>query len=183
MYYNEKGSGIFSGGVYMVAVKSVKVDGESIHVFNSAIYIFEAGSRLTLEVDMIVSEVTLNKYRNEENLIMEIELEDGRIISSIMYLKIFSERLPQLNLFSEIEDMDEYQGFDRVNENDSSFPNIEEGMTIEEIRKVEMPNKRMNLKLNLPIDQIEWLHKQNNKDLNEIFKEFIYEYWKKQTSE
>ena len=41
----------------MVAVKSVKVDGESIHVFNSAIYIFEASSRLTLELDMIVSEV------------------------------------------------------------------------------------------------------------------------------
>ena len=167
----------------MVAVKSVKVDGESIHVFKSAIYIFEAGSRFTLELDMIVSEVTLNKYRNEDNLIMEIELEDGRIISSIMYLKIFSAGLPQLNLFCEIEDIDEYQGFDRVNENDSSFPNIEDGMTIEEIRKVEMPNKKMNLKLNLPIDQIEWLHKQKNKDLNEMFKEFIYEYWKKQASD
>ena len=167
----------------MVAVQSVKVDGESIHVFNSAIYIFEADSRLTLELDIIVSEVTLNKYRNEDNLIMEIELEDGRIISSIMYLKIFSEGLPQLNLFCEIEDMDEYQGFDRVNENDSSFPNIEDGMTLEEIRNVEMPNKNINLKLNLPIDQTEWLHKQKNKNLNEMFKDFIYEYWKKQESD
>ena len=119
----------------MVAVQSVKVDGESIHVFNSAIYIFEADSRLTLELDIIVSEITLKKYRNEDNLIMEIELEDGRIISSIMYLKIFSEGLPQLNLFCEIEDMDEYQGFDRVNENDSSFPNIEDGITIRRNKK------------------------------------------------
>ena len=71
----------------MVTVHSVKIDGESIHVFNSAIYIFESGSRLTLELDMIVSEVTLNKYRNEDNLITEIELDDGRIFSSIMNLK------------------------------------------------------------------------------------------------
>ena len=87
--------------------------------------------------------------------------------------------MPQLNLICEIEDFDEYPGFDQVNEHDSSFPNIEEGITIEEIRKVEMPNKSINLKLNLPIDQTEWLHKQKSKELNEIFKEMIYEYWKK----
>ncbi len=167
----------------MVAVKSVKIDGGSIHVFNSAIYIFEASTGLTLELDMIVSEVVVKKYRNEDNLIMEIELEDGRIISSIMYLKIFSGGLPQLNLFCEIEDIEEYRDFDRVNENESSFPNIEAGITIEEIRKVEMPNKIINLKLNLPIDQTEWLHQQKNKDLNKMFKEIIYEFWKRQASD
>src|SRR4051794_33217707 len=134
--------------MFMVAVKSVKIDGENIHVFNSAIYIFEASTGHTLELDMIVSEVVVKKYRNEDNLIMEIELEDGRIISSIMHLKIFSGGLPQLNLFCEIEDIEEYQDFDRVNENDSFFPNVEAGITIEEIRKVEMPNKIINLKLN-----------------------------------
>ena len=56
-------------------------------------------------------------------------------------------------------------------------------LQLEEIRNVEMPNKNINLKLNLPIDQTEWLHKQKNKNLNEMFKEFIYEYWKKQESE
>ena len=167
----------------MVTVHSVKIDGESIRVFNSAIYIFESGSRLTLELDMIVSEVTLNKYRNEDNLITEIELDDGRIFSSIMNLKAFSEGLPQLNLICEIEDPGEYPGFDQVNEHDSSFPNIEEGITIEEIRKVEMPNKSITLKLNLPIDQTEWLLNQKNKELNIIFKEIIYEYWKKQIND
>ena len=137
----------------MVAVKSVKIDGERIHVFNSAIYIFESSTGFTLELDMIVSEVAIKKYKKEDNLIVEIELEDGRIINSIMYLKIFSGGLPQLNLYCEIEDIQEYQDFDQVNENDSSFPNVEEGITIEEIREVEMPNKRISLKLNLPIDQ------------------------------
>ena len=74
---------------------------------------------------------------------------------------------------------EEYLDFHIVNENDSSFPNLEEGITIEEIRKVEMPNEKITLKLNLPIDQTEWLSKQKVKDLNNIFKELIYEYWGK----
>lgn len=162
----------------MVAVKSVKIDGENIHIFNSAIYIFESSTGSTLSLDMIVSEVTLKKYRKEETLIIEIDLEDGRIIHSIMDVKILPGGLPQLNLFSELSDIHEYKDFDRVNENDSWFPNIEDGITIEEIRKVEMPSEDISVKLKLPIDQIEWLKKQKKKDLNEIFKEMIYEIWK-----
>lgn len=167
----------------MVEVKSVKVDGDMIHVFKSAIYIFTTNDEHTLELDIIVSEVMVKKYKNEENLIIEIELEDGRIISSIMQLKIWSGGLPQLNLYCEIIDIEEYHGFDRVTENDSFFPNIEEGITIEDIRKVEMPNEKATLKLNLPIDQIEWIAKQKKQDLNELFREMIYEYWKKQESD
>jgi len=164
----------------MVVVKSVKIDGDSIHVFNSAIYLFESSSAgVTLELDMIVSEVVVKKYKNEENLIIEIELEDGRILNSIMHLKILAGGLPQLNLFCELNDIQEYEDFDRVNENGSWFPNIEEGITLEEIRKVEMPDEEVRLKLKLPIDQTEWLKSQKKGSLNEIFKEFIYEYWKK----
>lgn len=162
----------------MVAVKSVKIDGEMIHVFKSMLYIFESRTALTLELDMIVSEVVIKKYKNEETLIVEIELEDGRVISSIMNLKILSGKLPQLNVFMEIDDPDEYQGFTRVNENDTFFPNLEAGITIQEIRKVEMPNEKVTLKLNLPIDQTEWLNKQKVTDLNNIFKNLIYDYWK-----
>lgn len=164
----------------MVAIKSVKIDGENIHIFNSAIYIFESSTGSTLSLDMIVSEVTLKKYRKEETLIMEIELEDGRIIHSIMDVKILPGGLPQLNLFSDISDIHEYENFDRVNENDSWFPNIEEGITIEEIRKVEMPCEDISVKLKLPIDQVEWLKKQKKRDLNEFFTEMINEYWRNQ---
>lgn len=163
----------------MAVVKSVKIDGECIHLFKSAIYIFESSSGITLVLDMIVSEVAVKKYRNVDTLIMEIELEDGRIINSIMYLKIFSGGLPQLHLFCELDGIQEYEDFERVNENDSWFPNIEEGITIEEIRKVEMPNEDVSLKLKLPIDQVEWLKNQKKAGLNEMFKEFIYDYWKK----
>ncbi|MFD0824261.1 hypothetical protein ACT8ZR_01110 [Neobacillus sp. M.A.Huq-85] len=164
----------------MVRVKSVKVDGEGIHVFKSAIYIFESSTGITLEFDLIVSEVAVKKYKKEETLIIEIELEDGRIINSIMHVKILSGGLPQLNLFCELDAIDEYEDFHRVNENDSWFPNIEEGITIEEIRKVEMPNEDISLKLKLPIDQVEWLKAQKKASLNELFKEFICDFRKKQ---
>ncbi|MEY2193585.1 hypothetical protein AB7942_12730 [Neobacillus sp. BF23-41] len=166
----------------MVVVKSVTIDGESIFVFRNAVYIFESSSGITLELNLIVSEVVVKKYKNVENLIVEIEFEDDRIINSIMHVKILSGGLPQLNLFCALDDIQEYQDFDRVNENDSWFPNIEDGITIEEIRKVEMPNEDVGLKLNLPIDQVEWLKKQKKKSLNEIFQEMIYEFWEKQES-
>jgi hypothetical protein len=172
----------FMGERVMVVVKSVKIDGESLHVFKSSIYIFESSSGFTLELDMIVSEVAVKKYRNEETLILEIELEDGRIINSIMYLKILPGGLPQLNLFCELDDVQEYEDFEKINENDAWFPNIEKGITLEEIRQVEMPNEDVSLKLKLPIDQAEWLKNQKKRNLNEIFKELIYDYWKKQES-
>lgn len=164
----------------MVVVKEVRIDGESIHIFKSAIYIFETGSGCTLELDVIVSEVVVKKYKKLENLIMEIELEDGRVINSIMNVKIFQGGLPQLNLFCELDDFEDYEDFDRVTENDSCFPNIEEGITLAEIRKVEMPIEDIRLKFKLPIDQVEWLKAQKKSEVNELFKEWIYDYWKKQ---
>ena len=162
----------------MVVVKSVKIDGEGIHVFKSAIYIFETGSNFTLELNLIVSEIVVKKYKKEETLIIEVELEDGRVIHSIMHVKILSGGLPQLNLFCELDDFEEYKDFERVNENDSWFPNIEEGITIEDIRKVEMPDEEFSIKLKLPIDQVEWLKNQKRARLNELFKEVIYDLWK-----
>jgi hypothetical protein len=161
----------------MVVVNSVKIDGESIHVFKSVIYIFESNSSYTLQLDMIVSELAVKKYKEVENVIVEIELEDGRILNSIMHLKIFQGRLPLLNLFCEIDDIQDYENIKLVHEDDSWFPNIEEGITIEDIRKVEMPIEEVRLKLKLPIDQVEWLKSQKTKDLNEVFKEMIYNLW------
>jgi hypothetical protein len=170
---------LFFGGMVMAAVKSVKIDGEHVHIFNSAIYIFESQSGYTLELDLLVSEVTERKYKNVQNLIMEIELESGKLIDSIMHLKSLQGGLPQLNLFCDIEDIDGYEELDRVNESSSCFPDVEVGITLEEIRKVEMPNENISLKLNLPIDQVEWLKKQKKPILNEIFTEMIYQFWKK----
>ncbi|MCM3691070.1 hypothetical protein [Neobacillus niacini] len=164
----------------MAVVKSVKIDGENIHIFNSAIYIFESHSGYTLELDLVVSEVTERKYKKEQNLIIEIELENGRLIDSIMHVKTLSGGLPQLNLFCDLEEIDEFDDLDRVSESSSWFPNVEEGITLAEIRKVEMPNENISLKLNLPIDQVEWLKKQKKASLNEMLQEFISEYLKKQ---
>jgi hypothetical protein len=162
----------------MVGVKSVIIDGETFYIFNSAIYIFESSTGSTLEVDMIVSEVTLRKYKDRESLIAEIELEDGRVISSFMFLKSLPGRLPRLNLFCELDESENYEGVLRISENDLAFPDIEEGITLEDIRKVEMPNEKITLKLNLPIDQVEWLREQKNRDLNLLFKELLYKYFK-----
>lgn len=163
----------------MVGVKSVTMDGEPICVFSSAIYIFESSTEDHLDVEMIVSEVSLRKYKDRESLIVEIELEDGRVISSFMFLKSLPGKLPRLHLFCEIDkdhDYDyDYDGILRISEDDLAFPDIEEGITLEDIRKVEMPNEKITLKLNLPIDQVEWLKMKKNKELNQLFKEFLYE--------
>lgn len=157
----------------MVKIKSVKIDGEEIHIFNSAIFIFEATSGLTLECNMIVTEVVLKKYQRVENVIVEIELEDGRLINSIMIVNTIHGGLPQLHLCCDLDVIDEYQDFDRVNEHDTRFPDIEEGITIEDIRKVDMPIEPITLKIKLPIDQIEWLKKQKKGDLQEMFSDFV----------
>ena len=164
----------------MVEVKSVKIDGASIHIFKSVIYIFESSSGYTMELGMVVSEVVLRKYEHEENLILEIELNDGRVINTIMHPQGFLGRLPQLNLYCDVDDVDEYKDFQIVKEGDKTFPKLDEDITIEEIRKYEMPNEKVNLKLNLPIDQAEWLAKQTKRDLDNIIKKVIYDYWKKE---
>jgi hypothetical protein len=160
----------------MVGVKSIIIDGETIYTFKSAIYIFASSSGRTLEVDMIVSEVTLKKYSDRESLIAEIELKDGRVINSFMFLKSVPGKLPRITLFCELDDEESYEGIHCVSEDNLSFPDIEEGITLEDIRKVEMPNEKITLKLNLPIDQVEWLQKQKNKDLNLLFKEMLGKY-------
>lgn len=130
---------------------------------------------------MIVSEIVVNKYGQEENLILEIELEDGRVINAIMHPQRLPGELPQLHLYCEIDDREEYGNINIVHENDS-FPKIEDGITLQDIRKVEMPEEKVVLKVKLPIDQAEWLrsHKAN---LNEILKKAIYDYWRKREGE
>lgn len=162
----------------MPFVKTVKIDGEPIYIFNSALYLFESSKGVSLVLDIIVTEVTVKRYRNEEALIVDIELEDGRLFNLLMYLKVFQGGLPQLHLYCGIDDLDEYPGIDLVNENDSWFPNIEDGITLEDIRKVEMPDEDVSLKLRLPIDQVEWLKSMKKRELSELFKEWIYDQWK-----
>ncbi|GLB60324.1 hypothetical protein [Cytobacillus sp. NCCP-133] len=162
----------------MAGVKSVTIDGEIVYIFKSAIYIFESSAGSTLEVDMIVSEVTLGKYKDRESLIAEIELEDGRVINSFMFLKSVPGKLPRITLFCERDEDEDYKGIHCVSEHDLSFPDIEEGITLEDIRKVEMPNEKITLKLNLPIDQVEWLKGQKNRELNQLFKEWLYKHLK-----
>lgn len=163
----------------MVKVKSVIIDGNEVYFFKSAVYVFADSEGYALELDMIVSEVTQRKYQNEENLIIEMELEDGRVFSNIMEVRPWPGKLPGLTLYCGIDDMEEYPGFSVVSENDVEFPDIEEGITLEEIRKVEMPIEKITLKLNLPINQTEWLAKQKKAKLNELIQEMIYEYWEK----
>jgi|GEM_PF-5086189 len=157
----------------MVNVKSVKIDGEEIFVFNSAIYIFEASTGLTLECNMIVSEVVVKKYQHVENVIVEIELDDGRLIQSIMFINTLQGGLPQVHVYCDLDEIAGYEDFDRVNENDSRFPVIEEGITLEDIRKVEMPIETITFKVKLPIDQVEWLKRQKRNVLQEMLSEFI----------
>lgn len=165
----------------MAAVKTVKIDGQMLHIFQSEIYIFESNIGKTLELDMIVSEVVVNKYKNEETLIIEIELDNGRIIGSIMNVKFLSGKLPQMSVFMEVDDVEQYSDLLQVNENDTTFPTIGDGITLEEIRRVEMPDEKISLKLNLPINQVEWLRSHKGKELNDLFEILIEDYLRKKS--
>ena len=160
----------------MVGVKSVNLDGEKIYIFNSAIFILETSAGFSLELDIIVSEVALKKYSSRESIIAEIELTDNRVISSFMYIKSIPSRLPQLNLNCEIDSPDEYKGLDHIDENEANFPDIEKGISLANIRKVEMPDEKITLKLTLPIDQVEWLRGKKPRELKQMIKAFIYDH-------
>lgn len=164
----------------MIKVKAVQIDGESIYIFSSAIYLIESIQGYTLELNLIVSEVVIKKYQKEEKLIVEFELDDHRLFSSIMDVLVLPGKIPIMNLVCVVDDFNEFSGIQVVNENDSEFPSVDESITIEEIRKVEMPDEKISLKLNLPIDQVEWLRNHKAKDINQLFKEWIYDYWQKQ---
>ena len=166
----------------MAKVKEVKIDGETLQIFDSAIYILESSAGCILQLDIVVTEVTVRKYAKEENLIVEIELEDGRIFNTIMHQQSIKGGLPQLNLFCDLYEKEEYPEILVVNENDSDFPKVGEGVTLKEIRTVEMPDEKITLKLKLPIDQAEWLGKQG-RNLNRILTEAIYDYWEKRKIE
>lgn len=161
----------------MVEVKTVKIDGEPIHFFSSAIYIFESSIGYSLELTMVVSEIVEAKLNHIENLILEIELDDGRVLNLIMHPQGKSAGLPKLNLFCDIDSVEEYRDLTIVHESAPVFPDIEQGITIEEIRMHEMPNVSVTLKLNLPIDQAEWLAKKKKKELEHLIVEAIYKYW------
>ncbi|PLT29406.1 hypothetical protein [Peribacillus deserti] len=161
-------------------VKTVKIDGEEVYIFNHAIYIFESSRGYSLELGMIVSEIVEQKYKKEENLIVEIELEDGQEIQAIMHRGGVAGRLPQLQLYCELDDISEYTDIMHVHENEAVFPDIEEGISIEDIRKVEMPDVKVKLTATLPIDQAEWLKSLKKGQLNTFLTEVIYEYWKKE---
>ncbi|MBM7692036.1 hypothetical protein JOC77_001463 [Peribacillus deserti] len=167
----------------MAKVKTVKIDGEEIYIFNSAIYIFESSKGYSLELGMIISEIVEQKYKKEENLFVEIELEDGREIHMIMHTGGVNGKLPQLQLYGELDDPEDYPNLMRVNENQADFPDIEKGISIEDIRKVEMPDVKVKLTATLPIDQSEWLKSLKKDKLNDILKEMIYEYWEKQETD
>ncbi|UII56408.1 hypothetical protein LS684_02670 [Cytobacillus spongiae] len=163
----------------MGKVKAVKIDGEAIHFFKSQIYVYQSTTGYTLELDMIVSEVAVQKYRREETWIVEVELEDGRVISSYMHLKSLSGGLPQLNLFCQLAHAEEYGELPVFTETDVIFPDFEQGITLDEIRQFEMPYEKIGLKISLPIDQVEWLKQRKNRELSDMLKEAIYDYWKK----
>ncbi|WP_026693396.1 hypothetical protein [Peribacillus kribbensis] len=163
----------------MTKVKTVKIDGEDIYIFNSVLYILEASAGWSLILDMIVTEITQERYKKEENLILEIELEDGRVFNSIMHIQPIPGGLPQLSLYTYIDDANEYPDVMIVNENETSFPRIDQDLTIEEIRKVEMPQVKVKLNLTLPIDQAEWIAGKKKKELDQILRTAIYDFWGK----
>lgn len=157
----------------MIKIRSIHIDGENIYYFNSVIYLFQTSSECTLQLDIIVSEIVIKKYNDRENHIIEVELENGSLVTSFMTVNILPGKIPHMNFVSEVADVNEYRELPIVQENDLNFPDIEKGITLEEIRQVEMPYQKVSLKLTLPIDQVEWLQKKTKKELDAIFEDVL----------
>ncbi|WP_409294186.1 hypothetical protein V1498_13220 [Peribacillus sp. SCS-26] len=157
----------------MAGIASLRIDGEEIMVFNASIYIFKSSGGYSLELECVVGEITATKYEKVENMIVEIELTNGSYLNTIMHKGNGKGRLPRLHIYCELDDPDEYKGIPVIDENEADFPDIDEGLSLAEIREYEMPMVKVKLAAVLPINQAEWLGKLKKKELEAFLTEAV----------
>lgn len=90
--------------------------------------------------------------------------------------------IPNLELCVRIEDPEEFKELKMVNWNTPIEEySLRSDITIEEIRKIEMPNRKVEIESTLPIDLEEWVF-YNEDNISEILKEALYDYRNKKAS-
>ncbi|MEH7157458.1 hypothetical protein [Neobacillus drentensis] len=168
-------------------IKSIKINDEMIHIFDYALFIFDGNENdYSLSLDIMVSEVVALKFYNEDKVKVCWQYNNGEEQTFMMNLDHVTEvgntEIPELNLTVDIDNPKDFWWLKTVNfDTKEEYPSLRKDITIDEIRKVEMPDRELDLTVMIPIDLEEWLYRSDNQ--SEILKEALYDYRKKKASE
>jgi hypothetical protein len=172
-------------------IKSVKLNDEPIHVFDYNWYIYDhEDGDYDLNLELIITEIVAGKFNFEDKVNVSLrydnEEEQNLLMSVDSVIEVGHPEIPTIDFSGPIDDPKEFEGL-RIVKWKTSYEEYrfhKEDITIEEIRKVEMPNRdvNINLNLNLPIDLQEWVE-QNEGKVKEIIEESLYNFWKTKASE
>jgi hypothetical protein len=176
----------------MKTIKSISFNDEMIHVFESLMYIFdlsnENGAGYGLHLELITTELTIRKYRYQENILVDLTYTNGELQTLVMHVDHSEEgghgEIPEMSLYVSISSPKEFPELAIVNWDtpDEEYPRLQKTISLTEIRAVEMPYENVRLDAELPIDLSEWTH-ENRDNLSEMLTEALYDYWKKKASE
>jgi hypothetical protein len=176
----------------MKTIKSISFNDEPIHVFESLMYIFdlsdEYGPGYGLHLELITTELTIRKYRYQENILVDLTYTNGELQTLVMLVDHTEEgghgEIPEMSLYVSIRNPKEFPELAIVNWDTEQdvYPELQKNISLTEIRAVEMPYENVRLDAELPMDLSEWTH-ENRDNISEIITEALYDYWKKKASE
>ncbi|MES1047224.1 hypothetical protein FOA22_22480 [Heyndrickxia oleronia] len=172
----------------MSKIVTVKFDNEPVHVFDSTIYIYQNESnKFGLNLEFIITEIVAKKYHYYRDKVnVTFELSNGMIKNYPMSVEDVTEvgnaEIPVIFLHTDIPSIEGFEDViilddDTFNE---KYPELNKNISIEEIRKVEMPKEDVDIEVNLPIDLAEWIYA-NEKNMSAILEEALHDYWKKKS--
>ncbi|WP_028392736.1 hypothetical protein [Bacillus cihuensis] len=172
----------------MPQIKRVKINGEEIRLLNNVLYLhYSEGDGYSLLLDTVITEVDARKYSHKDKAEVLLRYDDDKEESLDMFITGVTEvgngDVPVLELEVNIDNHEKFRNLEVVNGDsiECKFPDPTVGITIEEVRKIDMPSDKIDITAILPIDLKEWLHSNNN--ISEILKEALYDYINKKASE
>lgn len=179
----------------MKIINKVQINGEAIHVFDYICYFIKSAENdYRLNIELVVSEVVAKKYYRHGQIDVQLTYENEEVEMLIMDIDYLEEvsgdaEIPIMELGATLTSIEGYEDIKVYDDSviwneDRGWPRVTPSVTIEDIRRVEMPDEEIDISmtLTLPIDLTEWIHK-NNVNFEEILKEALYEYRKNIVSE
>lgn len=177
----------------MKIINKVQINGEAIHVFDYIWYLIKITENdYRLNIELVVSEVVAKKYYRHGEIDVQLTYENEEVETLIMdidYLEGVSgdAAIPIMELGVTLTSIDGYEDIKVYDDSviwreGGEWPRVSPSVTIEDIRKIEMPDEIIDISVTLPIDLTEWIHT-NHDNIGEILKEALYDYRKNKVSE
>ncbi|MDQ0975878.1 hypothetical protein QFZ31_005756 [Neobacillus niacini] len=165
----------------MKDIKYVRINEELIHVFDYVRYVYdnEIGDCF-FHLDLIVTEVVIIKYVFDQEVKVSLVYNNGEEHTFTMLVQGVTEvgnaEIPILELCVKIDDPEKFQEL-KIVKWDTPLEEYSLGnnITIEEIRRIEMPNREVQFEATLPIDLEEWVYSNRHK-ISTILTEALTDY-------